>query len=41
LDKILPSNRKNVIPGSWSIEVSPSIPAEEDKFLHLFKIGDH
>ena len=40
-DKILPSNRKNVIPGSWRIEVSPSIPAEEDKFLHLFEIGDH
>jgi heparinase II/III-like protein len=39
-DKILPSNRKNVIPGGWRIEVSPSTPAEEDLFLHVFEIGD-
>lgn len=37
--KILSSNRKNVVPGNWRIEVSPSIPAQEDFFLHLFEIG--
>jgi hypothetical protein len=38
--KILSSNRKNVVPGEWRIEVSPSVPAEEDVFLHVFEIGD-
>jgi hypothetical protein len=39
-DRILPSNRKNVVPGAWRIEVSPSTLAEEDLFLHVFEIGD-
>jgi len=39
-DRILSSNRKNVVPGGWRIEVSPSIPSEEDLFLHVFEIGD-
>ena len=39
-DRILPSNRKNVVPGAWRIEVSPSEPAEEDLFLHVLEIGD-
>ena len=39
-DKILSSNRKNVVPGAWRIEVSPANPAEEDLFLHVFDIGD-
>jgi len=39
-DHILSSNRKNVVPGGWRIEVSPSIPSEEDLFLHVFEIGD-
>ena len=39
-DKILSSNRKNVVPGSWRIEVSPATPAEEDRFLHVFEIGN-
>ncbi len=34
------SNRKNVVPGVWRIEVSPSAPANEDLFLHVFEIGD-
>ena len=38
--KISPSNRKNVVPGAWRIEVSPSIPSKEDFFLHVFEIGD-
>ena len=38
--KISPSNRKNVVPGAWRIEVSPSVPAEEDFFLHVFEIGN-
>jgi hypothetical protein len=37
---ISPSNRKNVVPGAWRIEVSPSLPAEEDFFLHVFEIGN-
>jgi hypothetical protein len=40
LSKISPSNRRNVVPGAWRIEVSPSVPAEEDFFLHVFEIGD-
>jgi hypothetical protein len=40
LAKIERSNRKNVVPGSWRIEVSPSQPAEEDFFLHVFEIGN-
>jgi len=39
-NKILPSNRKNVVPGAWRIEVSPAVPAEEDSFLHVMEIGD-
>jgi Heparinase II/III-like protein len=39
-DKILSSNRKNVVPGAWRIEVSPANLAEEDYFLHVFEIGD-
>jgi hypothetical protein len=39
-NRILPSNRKNVIPGSWRIEVSPAKPSEEDLFLHVLEIGD-
>ena len=38
--KIQPSNRKNVVPGAWRIEVSPAHPAEDDFFLHVFEIGD-
>jgi len=38
--KILRSNRKNVVPGEWRIEVSPSQPAEEDFFLHVLEIGN-
>lgn len=38
--RISSSNRKNVIPGAWRIEVSPTIPAMEDFFLHVFEIGD-
>jgi len=39
-NRILTSNRKNVVPGGWRVEVSPSLPAEEDFFLHVFEIGD-
>lgn len=34
------SNRRNVVPGAWRIEVSPAAPQLEDNFLHLFEIGD-
>jgi hypothetical protein len=40
LTKMERSNRKNVVPGSWRIEVSPSRPAEEDLFLHVLEIGN-
>ncbi len=39
-DRILSSNRKNVVPGAWRIEVSPAQPAGEDLFLHVLEIGD-
>lgn len=39
-EKILSSNRTNVVPGAWRIEVSPAQPAEEDFFLHVLEIGD-
>jgi len=38
-NRILSSNRKNVVPGSWRVEVSPAVPAEEDFFLHVLEIG--
>jgi hypothetical protein len=34
------SNHRNVVPGSWRVEVSPSQPQLEDLFLHVFEIGD-
>ncbi len=37
--RILSSNRKNVVPGAWRVEVSPAVPAEEDLFLHVMEIG--
>ena len=39
-NRILPSNRKNVVPGAWRIEVSPASAAEEDLFLHVLEIGN-
>ena len=39
-NRILPSNRKNVVPGAWRIEVSPAVAAAEDSFLHVMEIGD-
>jgi hypothetical protein len=38
-NRILSSNRKNVVPGSWRVEVSPAVPADEDFFLHVLEIG--
>jgi hypothetical protein len=37
--KLEHSNRKNVVPGAWRVEVSPAVPAEEDHFLHVLEIG--
>jgi hypothetical protein len=34
------SNHRNVVPGAWRVEVSPSAPQLEDHFLHLFEIND-
>ena len=34
------SNHRNVIPGSWRVEVTPTRPQTEDHFLHLFEISD-
>jgi hypothetical protein len=38
--EILSSNHKNVVPGAWRVEISPSEPAEEDLFLHVLEIGN-
>jgi hypothetical protein len=38
-NKLLSSNRKNVVPGNWRVEVSAALPAEEDFFLHVLEIG--
>jgi hypothetical protein len=38
--KLERSNRKNVVPGAWRVEVSPAAAAAEDHFLHLLEIGD-
>jgi len=40
LERISSSNRKNVVPGSWRVEVSPAVPANKDFFLHVMEIGD-
>ena len=40
LGKLLPSNRKGVVPGGWRIEVSPARPARDDLFLNVLEIGD-
>ena len=40
LSEISPSNRKNVVPGAWRIEVSPLLPSKEDLFLHVLEIGN-
>jgi hypothetical protein len=40
IPRIKRSNRRNVVPGSWRVEVSPAKPLLEDHFLHLFEIGD-
>src|ERR1700756_4810092 len=39
-NRILSSNRKNVVPGAWRVESSPTVPEEEDFFLHVIEIGD-
>ncbi len=40
IPRIKRSNRRNVVPGSWRVEISPSQPQLEDHFLNLFEIGD-
>jgi len=40
LKRIEPSNRVNVVPGSWRVEVTPAHAQLEDHFLHLFEIND-
>jgi hypothetical protein len=39
-DRILPSNRKNVVPGAWRLEVSPTVAECETVFLHALTIGN-
>ncbi len=39
-DRMLPSNRQNVVPGAWRVEVSPAEFRENDVFLHVIEIGD-
>jgi hypothetical protein len=40
MDRLSPSNRRAVVPGSWRMETSPARPAREDVFLHALEIGD-
>jgi hypothetical protein len=40
IPRIERSNRRNVVPGSWRVEVTPALPQLEDLFLHVFEIGD-
>jgi hypothetical protein len=40
IPRIKRSNRRNVVPGSWRVEVTPVHPQLEDFFLHAFEIGD-
>ncbi len=40
LTRMESSNHKNVVPGSWRIEVSPTRAAEEDFFLNVLEIGN-
>jgi hypothetical protein len=40
IESIERSNHRNVVPGSWRVEVSPLRPQLQDHFLHLFEIGD-
>ena len=40
IKRIEPSNRVNVVPGSWRVEVTPAHAQLEDHFLHLFEIDD-
>jgi hypothetical protein len=40
IDRLSPSNRRAVVPGSWRMEVSPATPQEEDLFLNVLEIGD-
>jgi hypothetical protein len=40
IPRIKRSNRRNVVPGSWRVEISPSHPRLEDHFLNVFEIGD-
>ena len=40
LDRLEPSNSVHVVPGGWRMEVSPTEPALDDRFLHLIEISD-
>jgi hypothetical protein len=39
-NRLSPSNRRAVVPGSWRIEVSPAVAARDDRFLHVLDIAD-
>jgi hypothetical protein len=39
-DRLLPSNSKHVVPGGWRMEITPTEPAVDDRFLNLLEIDD-
>ena len=39
-DRLAPSNSKAVVPGGWRMEITPTEPAVEDRFLNLLEIAD-
>jgi Heparinase II/III-like protein len=38
--KLMPSNRRAVVPGAWRLELSPAKAAQSDVFLQALEIGD-
>jgi hypothetical protein len=40
LTRLSPSNSRGVVPGSWRMEITPSEPALDDRFLTVLHIGD-
>jgi hypothetical protein len=40
IDRLSPSNRRAVVPGTWRMEVSPATASKDDVFLHVLEIAD-
>jgi len=40
MERLSPSNRRAVVPGTWRMETTPARLSREDVFLHALEIGD-